>query len=39
MNTILYGGMILFTLSIRSHSFALGIFKRPHTNRDSILGL
>ena len=29
-------GMILSTLSVSSHGFALGFPKRPHTNRDSI---
>ena len=32
--TDLHGGMILSTLRISSHSFALGFPKRPHTNGD-----
>ncbi|KAG7019552.1 hypothetical protein SDJN02_18513, partial [Cucurbita argyrosperma subsp. argyrosperma] len=34
--TTLHNGMILSTLSIKSHGFALGFPKKPHTNGDSI---
>ena len=34
--TTLHNGMILSTLSISSHGFALGFPKMPHTNGDSI---
>ena len=33
MNTTLHNGMILSTLSISSHGFALGFSKRPHAMR------
>ena len=33
----LHNGMILSTLSISSHVFALGFPKRPHTNGDVFL--
>ena len=32
--TTLHNGLILSTLSISSHSFALGFSERPHTNGD-----
>ena len=35
--TTLYNGMILSTLSISSHGFALGFPKRPYTNDDVFL--
>ena len=35
--TDLHNGMILFTLSISSHSFAFGFPNRPHTNGDVFL--
>ena len=35
--TTLHNGMILSTLSISSHGFALGFPKRPHINRDIFL--
>ena len=35
--TTLRDGMILFTLSISSHGFAFGFFKRPHTCEDVFL--
>ena len=35
--TDLQNGMILFTLSISSHGFALGFPKRPYTNGDVFL--
>ena len=34
--TTLHNGIILSTLSISSHGFALGFPKRPHTNGDGI---
>ena len=34
--TNLYNGMILSTLSISSHDFALGFLRRSHTNEDTI---
>ena len=35
--TTLHNGMILSTLSISSHGFALGFSKRPHINGDVFL--
>ena len=32
-----YNGMILSTLSVSSHGFALGFSKRPNINRDVFL--
>ena len=37
--TTLHNGMILSTLSISSHGFALGFLKRPRTNGDVFLYL
>ena len=39
MNTTFHNGMILSTLSISSHRFALGFPKRSHTNGKCILRL
>ena len=37
MNTTLHNGIILSTLSITSHGFALGFPKKPHTHEESII--